>query len=270
MSYDDHPIDAAIPMTDEQKFVFDLKGWLLLPGLLGEDDVCAIRDHIQALRHDRDSLDPNDRYSLSGPAQILVDHPAIVSVLRGVLGGDRNDDCYGFRCENSFSMIRSEGEVGLEPHGGGLGVGVHAYSCQNGSIYSGLTRVAWELNPVRHGEGGTLVMSGSHKMNFPIPETHRGFDSPLFETYECPPGSAIIFSESVNHAGPLWKTKEHPRMAIFNCYSNADAQYHKLCLPQEVIEAMPPKRRTLFRGVWHHDFYRGVPNDYFSEENVAL
>ena len=59
-------------------------------------------------------------------------------------------------------------------------------------------------------------------------------------------------------------------MAIFNCYSNADAQYHKLCLPQEVIEAMPPKRRTLFRGVWHHDFYRGVPNDYFSEENVAL
>jgi hypothetical protein len=28
------------------------------------------------------------------------------------------------------------------------------------------------------------------------------------------------------------------------------AQYRRLNLPVEVVEAMPPKRRTLFRGVW--------------------
>ena len=268
MTYEDHPADAALPMTEEQKFIFDLKGWLLFPGLLAGGEVTAIREHVYALRDDRDSLDPKDRYSLSGPAQILVDHPAIVTVLRGVLGADRHDGCYGFRCESSFPMIRSEGQSGLTPHAGPRGL--HSYSCRNGSIYSGLTRVAWELNPVRKGEGGTLVMSGSHKMNFPVPDSHKAFDSPLFETYECPPGSAIIFSESVNHAGPLWKTKDHPRVAIFNCYSNADAQFHKLNLPTEVIEAMPPKRRTLFRGVWHHDFSKAQPNDYFSDENVAL
>jgi hypothetical protein len=267
--YEDHPRDAAQPMTDEQKFVFDLKGWLLLPGVLSEDDTDAIREHVYALRNDRDSLRPEDRHSLSGPAQVLVDHPAIVGVLRGVLGGDRGEDCYGFRCESSFPMIRNVGNDTVAPHGGGLGVGVHQYSCQNGGIYSGLTRVVWELNPVRKGEGGTLIMSGSHKMNFPIPESHRGLDSPLFETYDCPPGSAIIFSESLNHAGPDWTTEDTARVAVFNCYSNADAQFHKMGLPLEVFESMPPKRQTLFRGVWGHDFTRGVPNDYFSPENMA-
>ena len=257
-------------MTEVQKFVFDLKGWLLLPAVLADDEIAAIKEHVFRLRHDRDALEPTDRYSLSGPAQILLDHPAIVPVLREALGRDRHDGCYGFRCENSFSMIRSNGEDGLEPHGGGLGAGVHVYSCHNGQIYSGLTRVVWELNPVRKGGGGTLIMSGSHKMNFPIPAEHNTKSSPLFETYECPAGSAIIFSESLNHAGPIWKNPEFPRVAIFNCYSNADAQYHKLNLPLDVIEAMPPKRRTLFRGVWHHDFARAVPNDYFSGENVAL
>ena len=29
------PLDAdPVPMTDEQKSIFDLKGWLLLPGVL--------------------------------------------------------------------------------------------------------------------------------------------------------------------------------------------------------------------------------------------
>jgi ectoine hydroxylase-related dioxygenase (phytanoyl-CoA dioxygenase family) len=268
--YPDTPNDAVLPMTEEQKFIFDLKGWLLLPGVLTDDQIAHIKDHAHRLRENRDALDPKDRYSLSGPAQILLDHPSIVGILRTVLGNDRHEGCYGFRCENSFLMMRHAGQDGLEPHGGGLGAGVHLYSCHNGQIYSGLTRVVWELNPVRRGEGGTLIMSGSHKMNFPIPPAHMVKSSPLYETYECPAGSAIIFSESLCHAGPLWKTEAYPRVAIFNCYSNADAQYHKLSLPREVIEAMPPKRRTLFRGVWHHDFYRGVPNDYFSEDNVAL
>eukprot|EP01044_Picomonas_judraskeda_P020446 COSAG03_NODE_4551_length_1511_cov_7.096894_1_plen_31_part_10 len=30
------------------------------------------------------------------------------------------------------------------------------------------------------------------------------------------------------------------------------AQYHRMNLPREVVEAMPPKRQTLFRGVWGH------------------
>ena len=37
--------ECIVPMTEEQKYVFDLKGWLLIPGLLDEDDVQPIREH---------------------------------------------------------------------------------------------------------------------------------------------------------------------------------------------------------------------------------
>ena len=181
--------------SDEQKFVFDLKGWIAIPGVLTPQETNTIRGHIIALREDPESLDPLDRYSLSGPSQILLDHPIVVGVLREILGGDRSESCYGFRCENSFPVVRSTDYMGLDPHGGGAGVGIFGYNCVNGRIFSGLTRVVWELNPVDKGDGGTLFMSGSHKANFGVHASHMRIDSPMFDTYECPPGSVVIFSE---------------------------------------------------------------------------
>ena len=113
----------------------------------------------------------------------------VVGVLREILAADRSESCYGFRCENGFSMLRRTDYKGLAPHGGGVGTGMFAYQCVNRGIFSGLTRVVWELNPIEEGDGGTLFMSGSHKANFPIHETHREMDSPLYESYVCPPGA---------------------------------------------------------------------------------
>jgi len=264
---------AVVPMTDEQKFIFDLKGWIAIPGVLTEDEIDSVKAHVIAQKEDPESLDPLDRYAVSGPSQILVDHPVVAGVLREILGQDRSENCYGFRCENGFTMVRRTDFTGVAPHGGGTGTGMFAYQCVNRAIFSGLTRVVWELNPVKKGDGGTLFMSGSHKANFPMHEAHmglEGLDSPLYESYECPPGSVVIFSESVCHAGPLWTNEERPRIAVFNCYSRVESQFHKMNLPLEVIEAMPPKRRTLFRGVWGHDFKNGQPNDFFSAENMGL
>ena len=44
------------------------------------------------------------------------------------------------------------------------------------------------------------------------------------------------------------------RVAVFNHYCSVFAQLHRLALPHEAIMTMPPKRRTLFRGVWSGDF----------------
>ena len=57
-----------------------------------------------------------------GPAQELLDHPALVDILSEILGGGPPaEDYYNFRCENSFVTLRKAGwkpgstEV---PHGG--------------------------------------------------------------------------------------------------------------------------------------------------------
>ena len=199
----------------------------------------------------------------------MLDHPVVVGVLRDILEGDRGDECYGFRCENSFSTIRQKGQAGPGPHGGHWH-GPHGYRVYRDRIYSGLTRVVWELNPVETGDGPTAFISGTHKMNFSLPESYNKHDSPLLETYSCPAGSVVIFTENTTHAGMTWNSDKHDRIAILNCYNAGLVQYHKMNLPYDVIAAMPPKRQTLFRGVWQHDFANQKPNNFFNEENMAL
>ncbi|MBT3342420.1 MAG: phytanoyl-CoA dioxygenase, partial [Gemmatimonadetes bacterium] len=192
-----------VEMTEEQKFLFDLKGWILIPGVLEPDLLGQLRDHVTRLRQDPESLPAHERYSLAGPAQELVDHPAITGVLREILAPDPSEDSWGFRCESSFPMIRTLGQAGSAPHCGPM-VGPMAYRMINGRIWSGLTRVVWELGEVKKG-GGTPILSGSHKASFPVPERFREYDPSVYEGYECPPGSVLIFSESCWHVGTEWQ-----------------------------------------------------------------
>ena len=63
------PIAAdPVPMTDEQKFIFDLKGWVLLSGVLEPELIEACREHLRKLKNEPDSLPEHERYSLAGPA----------------------------------------------------------------------------------------------------------------------------------------------------------------------------------------------------------
>jgi hypothetical protein len=266
------PAHETLVMTDEQKFIFDLKGWILLPGIVERSLAAEIGRHIETLARTPDALPVHLRSSYSGPAEVLLDHPAVACILREVLQSpDPSAECYGFRCENSFPMYRVFGGDGLAAHGGGPTMNpLFSYRAAEGQIFAGTTRVTWELNDVNPGDGGTLIMSGTHKSAFKVPPSLSGKDSPLFETYACPAGSALVFSEALCHAGPVWRNEDHPRVGVFNCYNRIDRQYHKLTVPPAVIDALSPKRRTLFRGVWGAELPKGVLNHYFSEDNRAL
>jgi hypothetical protein len=268
------PLDAEPrPMTEEQKFIFDIKGWLLLPGVLDPAFLAEVRTYLIDVKNRNEQTPAKDRVravwpgSLSGPAQSLVDHPAIVGILREIIGPDVGG-AYGFRCESSFVINRPCGYAGFqEPHCGPE-VGPLQYSISHGRISAGLVRVVWELSAVTN--GGTAIMSGSHKRTFPVPESCRQYSPELYESYSCPAGSVVIFTESCWHYGVEWRDRSQNRVALFNCYNSYLAQWHRMCLPPDLIESMPPLRRTAFRGVWGHDFGRRQENSYYSRENQAF
>ena len=254
-------LDAPVPMTPEQKFFFDLRGWILLPAVLSETEIEEMKAEVYA----------GARQSYEGVLQELLDHPAIVGVLNEILSEDPfvKDDCYSFRCEGSFTTVRPPGWSKSERGDGGLPHVVRPpqqanamrYQVAGGKIFSGLTRVVWELEEVKEGTGGTSFLSGSHKAHFnyggPDPYRPNIGESPweasmrgAMDDYSCPPGSVVIFTESLVHAANDWTNPDNPRCAVFNCYNSIWAQWHRLNLSHETIEAMPPKRRTLFRGTW--------------------
>lgn len=269
-----------VPMTDEQKYLFDLKGWLILPDLLSQEQVAAVREHQMKFLYERDKLPPNQRDHHGGPSQVMLDHPVIVGIFNEILGnqGLATEECYGFRYDHTWTSHRKTGNDAFNPHGGGgllrLPGNTHTYHMQPGKIHAGLCRVVWEINDVEHGKGGTLFLSGSHKTAFPQPKSLVGRDSKLWETYECRAGSALVFTESLCHTGTTWTSTRNDRLTLFTCYNDVCSKWggpgNNGRVPDEVIQSMPPKRQSLFRGVWYGMGTGKGINHYYSPDNHAI
>jgi len=88
-------------MTEEQKYIFDVKGWLMLPEVLSPTEAKAVKKHLYA-----------GGSGYTGPAQELLDHPSITGILNEILTlKEPAGDYYNFRIENSTSSIRKCGYV---------------------------------------------------------------------------------------------------------------------------------------------------------------
>ena len=180
-----------------------------------------------------------------------------MGVLQEVIHPERDR----IRLESIFVSARSTGTTGNQwrPHVGGTNLDPStSYRFHNGRIYSGMTRIVWELNEVKKGQGGTCLVPGSHKANTVSaqdgtwPEQADDPDSGLWETYGCPPGSLVIFSEGVRHTGSAWTNHDNPRRAILIAYNYVTVRFHepKPCMNPLVIGGLTEARQSFFRDVW--------------------
>lgn len=239
-------------MTESERFHFDLAGFVVRPAILAADEIEAIVDQIDRIKHDPDSLPPAHRAVPGGPSSVLIDHPRVVDVLHDIIGPE-------IRLESSGSVWRSKGEAHGDLHGGGPQQGdpIFGYRVSNGRIHAGMVRVVFELTDVAKDDGGTHFIAGSHKSNFPMHPDHMSLEpgkrSPFLTTYECPAGSAIFFTENVCHAGPEWR-RDTPRVAVLNAYAHLATHWHRLTLPAEVLESLPREKQAYFRPPWIADF----------------
>ena len=247
---------AVVPLSQEQKFVFDARGWLLVEGVLDAADIEAMRDFCYRLKNEPESIPKAERSTYGGPLQKLMDHPVVVGFCNEFLATPylASESCYGFRMEMSFLALRSlqdETPFDFSPHNGSgmfrLPGDCHTYHCIPGKAQCGLTRVVWELEEVEAGDGGTLFLSGSHKSAYAAPDTARQPDSPLWDTYSCKAGSVIIFTEAISHSGQPWTCAERDRVAVFNTYNQINTRWTLSQPHPELLASMPTQRQSLFR-----------------------
>jgi hypothetical protein len=248
---------SAQPMSDYEEFVFDLKGFLVIPSVLSAAEIDVVRAHMRTYRTAHDTMPEHHRAPMAGPAEFLIDHPRVMGILQAVIAPNPDH----IRLESVFECSRSVDCTNdpWTPHVGGTNVlPCFSYRFHNGRIYSAMTRVVWELNAVIEGHGGTCLVPGSHKAN--MASAHDGNwpaeaddpDSGLWETYGCPAGSLVVFSEGVRHTGAAWTHPDHPRDAILLAYNHVSARHHepKPCMSPAVINGLAEQRRRFFRDVW--------------------
>lgn len=245
-------------MTEEERFRFDLSGFLVRPAILSAEQVAAMTEHVDRVLHDWDSLPPEHRGLPSGPCADLIDHPQVIDVLDEVIGPD-------IRLEAGFGVWRNKGEDGGQPlhQGGRLQADpIFGYRVQEGRIFAGMVRVAFELTDVGKEDGATNFLVGSHKANFPVPAQHMGLDpasrSEFLTSYDCPAGSAVFFTENLAHAGARWQ-RDTPRVVVFLAYSHLATRFHKHHLSPEVLASFTPEQQAYFREPWIYDFGTSPP-----------
>jgi len=78
----------------------------------------------------------------------------------------------------------------------------------------------------------------------------------------------VIFTESTLHMATDWHGS-NDRIAMFSRYNSVWNQwiYSNSKEAREAYALMPRRRRSLFRGVYAHDFKRGKRNMFYDEED---
>ena len=246
-------VPVTVP-TQKQKYDFDRNGWLLIPSVLSDADIAEMREFCQRLHEAPEGISEPERCALGGPLQKLADHSVVVGFLNEFLAYPpaASEDCYGFRLEEttlSFGDTAPQPQTQSILHKGNglfrLPGDSHLYRCVPGRGWSGLTRAIWELAEVTSETNNIRFITGSHKAAYPIPETVQNPDSPLWETYQCPPGSLFLFTESMTQTQVQSSVAD--RVRISNLYNTVASRWSNWLPHPQLLEAMPPKRQTLFR-----------------------
>ena len=246
-------IPVSVP-TQKQKYDFDRNGWLLIPSVLSNADISEMKEFCQLLQKSPEHIPEPERCTLGGPLQKLADHSVVVGFLNEFLAYPpaASEDCYGFRLEETTALFgdttgSSETESVLQKGNGlfRLPGDSHLYRCVPGRGWSGLTRVLWELTGVTADTNNIRFIAGSHKAAYPIPELVQNPNSSLWDTYECPPGSVIFFTESLTQTQVQSSATE--RVCVSNLYNTVASRWSNWLPHPQLLEALPPKRQTLFR-----------------------
>lgn len=244
---------ANYRLSEEQRFLFDLKGYLVIPNVFGEAETAAMREQVYHITHATGKLPPHERTVPGGASEVVLRNPQVKAALNTLIGPD-------VRLDNQFVVWRNMGTGDAQgAHQGGPERNPHFhYHVSDGRIYSALTRMVVELNPVGKQDGGTVFLAGSHKANFHIPASiktkREDMYAPLFDSYECPAGSIVLFSENTCHAGPVWNNPDHPRAAILFAFNHVGARWHRHHnVAPEVIDGLGPEAKWFFRDVWPWD-----------------
>ncbi len=104
------PREWTPTLTERETVLFDLKGYILFPAVLREDELAPIKAQCEKWRTDKASLPPAARCLPGGPASVLIDHPAVMRVLHTII----DDEVEKIRLEGAFLSYRFKGD-NLDP-----------------------------------------------------------------------------------------------------------------------------------------------------------
>ena len=230
------------PMTEAERFRFDLQGFLVRRAVLSPGDVAALNVAIDVLDLPRPGPDvASQRFNGFLPVarrfRDLIDHPAVLEVVRETCGPN-------VRLDHAYGIVMSPGTAGLGLHGGGTPFDpAQHYRADGGRIRTGLMAAQWALVDHPPGSGGFVCVPGSHKSGFPLPPT---YDRELVVQVPLEAGDVVVFTEALTHGTLPWMGEGQRRTLLYK-YSPGNSAYSHVQWPAELVAACTDRQRLLLQ-----------------------
>ena len=231
-------------MTEEEKFIFDLEGYLIIKNILTANEV----DEMNQMIDDGDRSGPPSTWG--EPFKNLIDHSKILPYLLELIGPY-------VRIDHDYAMFMQSGiSTGGRLHGGEDGgrpggpEGDHWYKYRDGIIRNGLCVVTYNLAPAKVGDGGFACVPGSHKSNYltNFPDDVRWFERrPHYVKQPAvDAGDVTFFTESLIHGTMSWKGQQE-RRALFYKYSPGHSAWSDQYYDADQYSNLTDRQRLMMR-----------------------
>ncbi len=232
-------------LTDMERYLFDLNGFLVLRKALARDEVTACnsildelqdcgpgewRGHVQGhnFTGSHEGLNLQQIYEAGEPFERLIDHPGWVEKVICCIGTDRpNFDGHHGTCfiDENFASIRGPGQaIGLHS-GGHERVTRCQFRYHDGRFHCGQINILMAFTDIGPCDGATMVIPGSHKSNIRHPEfgigrmtteTGTSVDGITGATeVHLEAGDAILFVDAIMHGSARRTAPGQRRTAVY-------------------------------------------------------
>ncbi len=264
----------ATPLDD---FLFDLNGFLILKNALEPELIEALNAEFDQFPRD---LEPGDWYKGAqrrdynrlvglelhncveiGPSfEALIDHPSWINLVRHYAGEEKSY-VEGLFIDECIASVRVSGGHHPVHSGGYRGALRGRYLYEHGLFRCGQVNIIPALTDIGPGDGATLIIPGSHKSNFPHPESadyayHIG--RPMDTITGAVPvymkaGDALLFVDGLMHGGSSRANPGERRIVIYR-YGPPWIRRYGYQYSPELLARLTPERRRILVPIPPHPF----------------
>ena len=269
-------------MTPKQKYLFDLTGYLHLKNSLSEAELRDTQDAVQRLLQTPSDQLPqgiqgngegfSNGFSFDKSLEALTLHPVTWPIIKAL-----TDDKPRFN-RGSLVINTHETQQITPMHCAREDCGwqTRRYAVKEGQVYTNDIIAFFYFTDVHPGDGGLVVIPGSHKSEFERPEGlfFADVESPDPEVHPAvvnitpKAGDAVIITEMLTHGVLVWKPKDRDRRFLILRYKTQyfqDERGRRDPFPTEVMDRLSPETKELAAFGSYHDL-----KEIVKQEQVTL
>ena len=253
-------------------YLFDLRGYIHVPAALSAAEVAACNSTLDGIPRlepgqwfghvhghtygTKDGYNYQQIYEAGEAFEQLIDHPSWFERIKFFVGGEGTFDYHHgpLFIDECFASFRGPGEaIGI--HSGGTPPSLrNHFRYHAGRFMCGQVNALVALTDIGPGDGGTMLIPGSHKANFPHPHQDRHRMKPEGATVEgiegavevpMQAGDAIIFTDGIAHGSARRINAGQRRVCVIRYGPSWGNFRHGYAPSAQLLARLTPQRRRI-------------------------